>query len=182
MRGLCEGGAGMMGRRAFLAVAGALLLGGCSAGEKGAGPAARGRAVASADAPADATDENDEEVGTVGELLMTVTCGDAVVTYELNDSSAASALLAQLPLTLEVDDFSDNEKIFYPPAELDVAGAPLAESGEAGTLAYYEPWGDVVMFYGPFSPNGALYELGQAVAGEDGIAGLSGTIELALVE
>ena len=128
MRGLCEGGASMMGRRAFLAVAGALLLGGCSAGEKGAGPAARGRAVASADAPADATDENDEEVGTVGELLMTVTCGDAVVTYELNDSPAASALLAQLPLTLEVDDFSNNEKVFYPPAELDVAGAPLAES------------------------------------------------------
>ena len=182
MRGLCEGGAGMMGRRAFLAVVGALLLGGCSAGEKDAVPAARGRAVASADAPADAADENDEEVGTVGELLMTVTCGDAVVTYELNDSPAASALLAQLPLTLEVDDFSDNEKVFYPPARLDVAGAPLAESGEAGTLAYYEPWGDVVMFYGPFSPNGALYELGKVVAGEDGIAGLSGTIELALVE
>lgn len=188
MRGLCEGGASMMvlSRRNLLAAAAALgagaLLGRCSAGEKGAGPVARGRAVASADAPADATDENDEEVGTVGELLMTVTCGDAVVTYELNDSPAASAFLAQLPLTLEVDDFSDNEKVFYPPAELDVAGAPLAESGEAGTLAYYEPWGDVVMFYGPFSPNGALYELGRAVAGEDGIAGLSGTIELALVE
>ncbi len=94
MCGLCEGGAGMMGRRAFLAVAGALLLGGCSAGEKDAVPAARGRAVASADAPVDVTDESDEEVGTVGELLMTVTCGDAVITYELNDSPAASALLA----------------------------------------------------------------------------------------
>lgn len=116
------------------------------------------------------------------ELLMTVTCGDAVVTYELNDSPAASALLAQLPLTLEVENFSNNEKVFYPPAELDVTDTPLAETGAAGTLAYYEPWGDVVMFYGLFSRNGSLYELGRAVAGEERLAGLSGTIEVALVE
>ena len=172
----------VLSRRNLLAVAAALgagaLLGGCSDGEKDAGSTAQDRAVASADAPADATDESDEEVGTVGELLMTVTCGEAVVTYELNDSPAASALLAQLPLTLEVDDFSDNEKVFYPPEELDVTGAPLAESGDAGTLAYYAPWGDVVMFYGSFSPNGALYELGQVVDGADAIAGLSGAIEV----
>lgn len=168
----------MMSRRAFLAVAGALLLGGCSGGEKDAGPAA--------DAPTLRDDagagEDTEEVGTVGELLMTVTCGDAVVTYELNDSPAASALLAQLPLTLEVENFSNNEKVFYPPAELDVTDTPLAETGAAGTLAYYEPWGDVVMFYGPFSRNGSLYELGRAVAGEERLAGLSGTVEVALVE
>lgn len=127
-----------LSRRDFLAAAAALgagaLLGGCFAGEKDAGPAARGRAVASADAPADVTDESDEEVGTVGELLMTVTCGDAVITYDLNDSAAAEGLLAQLPLTLEVDDFSGNEKVFYPPEGLDVTDAPLAESGEPGAL------------------------------------------------
>ncbi|HBO61484.1 MAG TPA: hypothetical protein DD645_02150 [Olsenella sp.] len=168
----------MMSRRAFLAVAGALLLGGCSGGEKDAGSAA--------DAPTlrdgAGAGEDTEEVGTMDELLMTVTCGDAVVTYELNDSPAASALLAQLPLTLEVENFSNNEKVFYPPAELDVTDTPLAETGAAGTLAYYEPWGDVVMFYGPFSRNGSLYELGRAVAGEERLAGLSGTIEVALVE
>lgn len=176
----------VLSRRNLLAAAAALgagaLLGGCLVGEKDVGPAAQGRAVASADAPADVTDESDEEVGTVGELLMTVTCGDAVVTYELNDSPAASALLAQLPLTLEVENFSNNEKVFYPPAELDVTDTPLAETGAAGTLAYYEPWGDVVMFYGPFSRNGSLYELGRAVAGEEQLAGLSGTVEVALVE
>lgn len=58
--------------------------------------------------------------------------------------------------------------------------APLAETGAAGTLAYYAPWGDVVMFYGPFSPNGALYELGRAVDGVDAIARLSGEIEIVL--
>ncbi|HJA29046.1 MAG TPA: DUF362 domain-containing protein [Candidatus Olsenella pullicola] len=34
------------------------------------------------------------------------------------------------------------------------------------------------MFYGPFSPNGALFELGRAVAGEEHLAGLSGAIEV----
>lgn len=165
----------MMTRRNFLSVAAALgagaLLGGCSGEGNGAG--------STAGAPASAPVEED---AMADGRTITVTCGEATVTYQLNDSSAASALLAQLPLTLEVDDFSDNEKIFYPPEGLDVTDAPLAETGEAGTLAYYEPWGDVVMFYGPFSPNGALYELGRAVVGEGVVSGLSGTIEVALVE
>lgn len=164
----------MMGRRNFLAAAAALgtsaLLGGCSAGERGTG-------AAETDAP---TGSAEEEETVTSARTMTVTCGDAVVTYELNDSPAADALLGQLPLTLEVDDFSDNEKVFYPPEELDVTDAPPAESGEAGTLAYYAPWGDVVMFYGSFSPNDALYELGWAVDGEERISELSGTIEVAL--
>lgn len=165
----------MMNRRNFLSVAAALgagaLLGGCSGEGNGAG--------STAGAPVSAPVEED---AMADGRTITVTCGEATVTYQLNDSSAASALLAQLPLTLEVDDFSDNEKIFYPPEGLDVAGAPLAESGEAGTLAYYEPWGDVVMFYGSFSPSGALYELGRAVDGAGAISGLSGAIEVALVE
>ena len=164
----------MMTRRNFISVAAALgagaLLGGCAGGENGAETtdAATGAPV--------------EEDAMVDGRTMTVACGNATVTYQLNDSAAADALLAQLPLTLEVEDFSDNEKVFYPPEELDVTGAPLAESGEAGTLAYYAPWGDVVMFYGSFSPNGALYELGRVVDGSDAIAGLSGAIEVALAE
>lgn len=165
----------MMTRRNFLSVAAALgagaLLGGCSGEGNGAG--------STAGAPASAPVEED---AMADGRTITVTCGEATVTYQLNDSSAASALLAQLSLTLEVEDFSDNEKVFYPPEELDVTDAPLAETGEAGTLAYYEPWGDVVMFYGPFSPNGALYELGRAVVGEGVVSGLSGTLEVVLVE
>ena len=165
----------MMTRRNFISVAAALgagaLLSGCAGGEN-AGEPTTGAATG---APV-------EEDAMADGRTVTVTCGDATVTYQLNDSAAADALLAQLPLTLEVGDFSDNEKVFYPPEELDVTGAPLAESGEAGTLAYYAPWGDVVMFYGSFSPNGALYELGRAVGGMDAIAGLSGAIEVALAE
>ena len=99
------------------------------------------------------------------------------VVYELNDSAAADSLYEQLPITADVEDFSTNEKIFYPPQELDTTGTPLAEGG-AGTLAYYEPWGDVVMFYGSYSRNSSLYELGQAVSGEELIEQMSGTITI----
>lgn len=108
---------------------------------------------------------------------ISVHFGESVVYYELNDSQAATDLYDQLPLTLQVEDFSTNEKIFYPTTGLDTADAPLAEGG-AGTLAYYAPWSDVVMFYGDFNANDSLYALGQVVSGEDLISGMSGTITI----
>ena len=122
------------------------------------------------------TEENDME-----STQIAVTCGDLQVVYELNDSPAAQSLLSQLPLTVEVEDFSTNEKVFYPPQELDTSDTPLAEGG-AGTLAYYAPWGDVVLFYDSFSANGSLYELGEAVSGAEDIGQMSGTITVETVE
>lgn len=95
------------------------------------------------------------------------------IVFELNDSQAAKGLYNQLPLTVENKDFSDNEKTFYPPEKLDVSDAPMTD-GSIGTLAYYEPWGDVVLFYGSYEPNGALYALGKAVSGQEQIAEISG--------
>ena len=122
------------------------------------------------------TEENDME-----STQIAVTCGDLQVVYELNDSPAAQSLLSQLPLTVEVEDFSTNEKVFYPPQELDTTDTPLAVGG-AGTLAYYAPWGDVVLFYASFSANGSPYELGEAVSGVENIGQMSGTITVETVE
>lgn len=52
----------------------------------------------------------------------------------------------------------------------------------AGTLAYYEPWGDVVFFYGDYSENPRLFELGQAVSGGELVSAMSGTITIEAVE
>ena len=111
---------------------------------------------------------------------LSVAWGENQVIYSLNDSSAAQSLLEQLPLTVEVEDYSTNEKIFYPPQELelDTSDTPIA-SGGAGTLAYYAPWGDVVMFYGDYNENPSLFELGQIVSGEELVAQMSGSITIA---
>lgn len=128
--------------------------------------------------PQNTTETEEENVET---SQISVTCGDMQVVYALNDSPAAQGLLSQLPLTVEVEDFSTNEKVFYPPQELDTSDTPLAEGG-AGTLAYYAPWGDVVLFYDSFSANGSLYELGEAVSGAEDISQMTGTITVETVE
>ncbi|OUP19502.1 hypothetical protein B5F29_08560 [Lachnoclostridium sp. An196] len=112
---------------------------------------------------------------------IAVQFGDNTVIYELNDSTAADSLYTQLPLTVEVEDYSTNEKIFYPPQELDTGDAPTAQSG-AGTLAYYAPWRDVVMFYDAYSPNASLYELGQVVSGGELVGQMTGTVTIDIAE
>lgn len=112
---------------------------------------------------------------------ISVRWGENSVVYALNDSPAAHSLLDQLPLTMEVEDYSTNEKIFYPPRSLETRDTPAAE-GSAGTLAYYEPWGDVVMFYGDYNTNPALYELGQIVSGDELVSRMSGSLTIDRME
>lgn len=110
-------------------------------------------------------------------LQLRVSSGDKIVIYELHDNVAARQLYNQLPLIIEVKDYGNSEKIFYPPEKLNTANLPLA-SARSGTLAYYAPWGNVVMFYEDFHSANGLYELGYAVSGNRHIKDLTGTIEL----
>lgn len=130
-----------------------------------------------------AAETETEEEDTLEETKrqISVQFGDNTVIYELNESTAADSLYEQLPLTLESEDFSTNEKIFYPPQELDTSDTPLAADG-AGTLAYYAPWGDVVMFYGDYDENPSLFQLGQVVSGEELVEKMSGTITIEAVD
>lgn len=111
-------------------------------------------------------------------MRMTVNANGNAIVFELNDSQAAKDLYAQLPFSIEVQNYSSNEKIFYPPEKLKTGDTPLVKSAKTGTLAYYAPWGDVVMFYGGFGSASGLYELGRAVHGGEHIKNLSGTIHI----
>ncbi|MBQ7058374.1 MAG: hypothetical protein IJM83_03610 [Firmicutes bacterium] len=104
-----------------------------------------------------------------------------VIIFELNDSPAALSLFKQLPIEVEVEDYGDNEKIFYPPEKLDTTDG-VEDGGEAGVLAYFEPWGDIVMYYGPFSEYPGLYILGEAIDFVDEISDLSGTLVIGVVQ
>ena len=121
------------------------------------------------------------ENGAMQPRQISVQFGENTVVYALNDGSAADSLYAMLPLTIGVEDYSTNEKIFYPEKGLDTSDSPLAQAG-AGTLAYYEPWGDVVFFYGDYNENPGLFELGQAVSGGELVNAMSGTITIEAIE
>lgn len=112
-----------------------------------------------------------------GKMQISVHSNGNATVFQLNNSQAAQELYDQLPLSLEVENYSHNEKIFYPPKKLDTRNAPLANAKD-GTLAYYAPWGNVVMFYGDFGSASGLYELGNVISGVEHIKDISGIIEI----
>ena len=110
-------------------------------------------------------------------MKIRVKANGKITVFELNNSPAARDLYAQLPLSIKVEDYSDNEKIFYPPKKLNTSDTPQANA-QAGTLAYYAPWGNVVMFYGSFGAAPGLFALGQVTSGREHIREISGTIQI----
>ena len=124
--------------------------------------------------------ENDKSDSSAVELEFTINVtvnGDTVV-FELNTSSAAKDLYGQLPLNISAENYGNNEKIFHPPEKLSTATTPLVSGARSGTLAYYAPWNNVVMFYGDFGSAPGLYELGHTMSGAEHIHKISGTISI----
>ena len=112
---------------------------------------------------------------------INVTDGTHSVTFELNETSAAQSLYGMLPITKEVQNYSTNEKIFYPETAINYGSDYIEEDCPAGTLALFSPWGNVVMYYGAASKYTGLYVLGHAVAGKDQISELTGNITVTQV-
>lgn len=110
-------------------------------------------------------------------IIKLTTTNKQTIEIELNNSPAANDLYNQLPLSIDLEDYSTNEKIFYPPNKLNTESTPKA-TPKIGTLAYYEPWGDVVIFYDDFRANNDLYELGHVISGGDIVSELSGTVTI----
>ncbi len=115
------------------------------------------------------------------EKRILVSDGTNEIIFQLNDSSAAESLYQMLPLTTEVENYSNNEKIFYPSEKLDVSNVSEG-SGGIGILAYFSPWGDVVMYYDAFDAYSGLYLLGEAVSGAEKIQNLTGNITITAVK
>lgn len=110
-------------------------------------------------------------------MKIEVKSNSKTIVFELNESDASKELLSQLPLTIKVEDYASNEKIFYPPNKLSTSNTPLANA-KKGTLAYYAPWGNVVMFYKDFGSASGLFELGFSTSGTREIENLSNSIEI----
>ena len=110
-------------------------------------------------------------------MKIKVTDGEHTVIYLLNNSSSAKSLYSMLPLEIEVENYGSNEKIFYPKETIYTTDG-IEGGGEAGALALFSPWGNVVMYYDSFGSYPGLYILGEAVEGVDQIRNLSGTIRV----
>ncbi len=91
--------------------------------------------------------------------------GDHVFTATLSDNPSARDFASMLPLNLELSDFSDNEKIAYLPRKLTVEGNTPYTDAAVGDLCYYVPWGNIIFYYGNYSPASSVVRLGRLDAG-----------------
>ena len=90
-----------------------------------------------------------------------------VFTATLNTTPQAQDLASLLPLTLEIDDYSTNEKITHLPRKL-TEESPAPFTNEApGDIGYYAPWGNLALYHGPYRWSRGLFRLGRLDAGPD---------------
>ncbi|MFE7113369.1 cyclophilin-like fold protein [Streptomyces sp. NPDC057575] len=98
---------------------------------------------------------------------LRVTLAGQPVDATLNDSPAARDLASLLPLTLDLEDFHDTERIGHPPRALTTDGAPAPDPARAGDIAYFAPWGSLALFYQDGPPAADLLVLGHIDAAVD---------------
>jgi len=110
-------------------------------------------------------------------MKICIKANNNTIVFALNNSTASKELYSQLPLSIKVENYSTNEKIFYLSRKLSTINTPMSNA-KNGSLAYYAPWGNVVMFYKDFESSSGLYELGSVESGIEHIANMSGIISI----
>jgi hypothetical protein len=58
-------------------------------------------------------------------MKISVNSNGNIIVFELNNSEASKELYSQLPISIKVGNFGDNEKIFYPSQKLSTINTPL---------------------------------------------------------
>lgn len=106
------------------------------------------------------------------ERTIKMTVDGKEIAIVLYDTPAAKALYEALPLTLNFSDFNGTEKIAYPPNALPTKGEPDGTDPEAGDLCYYEPWGNLCIFYQDFRYSKSLIKLGRVTSGMEVLSGM----------
>lgn len=110
-------------------------------------------------------------------MKISVSDGKNKIVYELNASGQSKSLYSQLPIKVQIENYSTNEKIFYPKEKIPLKNG-IEGSGDSGMLAYFSPWGNIVLFYGKFSEYPGLFILGKAASGAENIKNLSGMVSV----
>lgn len=124
---------------------------------------------------AQATDPNNQEPT---EMRVRFRFADHELTATLYGNPSARDFFSLLPLTLEISDYSSNEKIAYLPRKLTEEGAGPFGNEQPYDLCYYMPWGNLAMFYAPYRHPG-LIRLGRFDSGTDALH-LRGTYSLTI--
>ncbi len=84
-----------------------------------------------------------------------------IFTATLNNTPTALELVTLLPLNIQIEDYSTNEKIAHLPHKLTEEGSgPFGEEAP-GDLCYYAPWGNLALFHAGYRYSSGLIRLGR---------------------
>ena len=86
-------------------------------------------------------------------------------TATLDNNASAQSLIKMLPLSLNVEDYSNNEKIAYLPSKLLDDGSVRFTNEKHGDICYYAPWGNLVFYYASYRYSKGLVRLGRLDGG-----------------
>lgn len=89
----------------------------------------------------------------------------AIATATLDNNAAARDFVAQLPLSLTLQNYAEIERIATLPRKLSVDGAPAGITPKTGDINYYAPWGNLAIFVGDDAYARGLLRLGRVDTG-----------------
>ena len=93
-------------------------------------------------------------------MKISLSAHSSVLTATIFENSSARDFLTLLPLDLKMEDYASNEKIGYLPRKLTTEGSGPYGNEAIGDLAYYAPWGNLIIYYGPYRYSKGLIRLG----------------------
>lgn len=94
-------------------------------------------------------------------LNVRITVGSQSITATMTDNPTVRDFLSRLPLTVTLDDYAGEEKIFYPDPHLVTDGSPRGGATRVGDIKLFAPWGDVAIFYENGPDNSGLIPMGH---------------------
>jgi len=94
-------------------------------------------------------------------MQICCTFGEEKFTATLLDSPSARDFASMLPLDLNIEDYSTNEKITHLPRKLTQEGSGPFSNEAPGDLCYYAPWGNLAFFHSTYRYSSGLIRLGR---------------------
>ena len=98
-------------------------------------------------------------------LKVRIIIGDKSIPVTLDNNATARDFVALLPLSLTLEDYAATEKVATLERKLNTVGAPAGTTPAVGDFSYYAPWGNLAIFYKPFSYSAGLIRLGRNDSG-----------------
>jgi hypothetical protein len=118
-----------------------------------------------------------------GTVRIRLIIGGDVATSTLQDSTAARAFAAMLPMTIDLRDLFGREEAGRLPRQLSIEGARREFDYRVGELAYWPPSNEIAIFYaedGQAIPQPGLVRLGIIDTGLEVIAAAGNDFELTI--